>query len=133
YPGQENWQNVLAIVNKSDLPQKINLQDLFMDAVAISAKTGEGMDTLAAKIQDLFITQNMEYSQEVVTNARHINQLQKARASLQNAINAVDGGMFVDFAAIDIQDAYSALAEITGAVADEELIEKIFSEFCLGK
>ena len=132
-PCQSQWQNVITIINKSDLPQKIDLEKIQPPFAAISAKNNIGIDELSDKIKEIFKINNMQYSQDIVTNTRHINLLKAAKGSINAAINAINAGIFIDLAAIDIQDAYAAIGEITGAVVDEELIDRIFSEFCLGK
>jgi len=132
---QKPWKNVIIVVNKCDLPRKLDLASLKLDAphVEISAKNHEGIEDLSAKIHEIFIGAGIEYGQEIVSNSRHISLLKQAKEHLLTALEAASAGMFVDFLAIDIQSTYAALGEITGAVVDEELIERIFSEFCLGK
>jgi len=130
FNGQDEWKNVIIVVNKSDLPQKLSLDT---PHIAISAKNHEGIEKLTAAIKNMFITNEMQYSKEIVTNTRHIALLNHAKENLAAAIDAVASGMPVDMTAIDIGGAYTALGEITGAVVDEELIERIFSQFCLGK
>ena len=135
---EEKWDNVLAIINKSDLPQEIDkmaLESKFgaESIIEISAKNHVGIDMLREKIQDMFLHEQIEYGGDLVTNTRHITLISTARECLGNALEAIDAGMHIDFVAIDIQAAYAALGEITGIAVNEELIEKIFSEFCLGK
>ncbi|MCL2621368.1 MAG: tRNA uridine-5-carboxymethylaminomethyl(34) synthesis GTPase MnmE [Defluviitaleaceae bacterium] len=125
----ENWRNVITVVNKCDLPQKTHIAD----AVQVSAKNHEGIEELKIKIKEIFAINKIEYEQEIVTNARHVVLLQNARVSLVAAIDAANVDEFVDMVAIDIQSTLVALGEITGATVDEDLINKIFSEFCLGK
>ncbi|MCL2573491.1 MAG: tRNA uridine-5-carboxymethylaminomethyl(34) synthesis GTPase MnmE [Defluviitaleaceae bacterium] len=134
----EDWENVIVIINKSDLPQGIDkdyLTDKFGESsiIEISAKNHIGIDELGDKIKDMFLQGQMEYGDDLVTNARHISLINSSRNSLVHAIETIDTGLHVDFVAIDIQAAYAALGEILGIAVDEELIEKIFSEFCLGK
>jgi tRNA modification GTPase len=131
--GQARNNNIIAVVNKSDLPQKLDVSGLDVPYVFVSAKNSEGIEELAAKIQEMFVSCGMEYGKGIVTNVRHISLLHQARLSLQNAVNALDDGMFIDFAAIDIGEACGFLGEITGASVDDELVDRIFSEFCLGK
>ncbi|MCL2236428.1 MAG: tRNA uridine-5-carboxymethylaminomethyl(34) synthesis GTPase MnmE [Defluviitaleaceae bacterium] len=127
--GQGSWRNVITVVNKSDLPQKVDITG----AVRVSAKNSQGIDALKARIKEIFAVNQIEYGQEIVTNARHIALLGSAKQSVADAINAVDAGEFIDMVAIDIGSALAALGEITGASVDEDLINRIFSEFCLGK
>ena len=130
----ENWKNVIVVVNKMDLPQNLDKAAFEgFSVVEISAKNADGLENLTTKITEMFVSKNMEYFQEMVTNIRHINLLNEAKRALCAAANSAEMGMCVDLTAIDIAAALAALGEITGAVVDEELIEKIFSEFCLGK
>ncbi|MCL2854909.1 MAG: tRNA uridine-5-carboxymethylaminomethyl(34) synthesis GTPase MnmE [Defluviitaleaceae bacterium] len=127
--GQESWQNVVIVANKSDLPQKLHIAQ----AVQVSAKNNEGIDALKSKIKEIFAVNQIQYGQEIVTNMRHITLLQNAWQNLAAAIQAAGDGEFIDMIAIDITAALSAFGEITGASVDEDLINRIFSEFCLGK
>ena len=132
------WKHILVIINKSDLPQKVDkdfiAKTFGADAIIeISAKNHDGIDALHDKIKEIFLMKDIEYSPDLVTNTRHISLIEAAKNSLQDAVRAIDEAMYVDFIAIDIQAAYASLCEITGAVVDDMLIDKIFSEFCLGK
>ncbi|MCL2753165.1 MAG: tRNA uridine-5-carboxymethylaminomethyl(34) synthesis GTPase MnmE [Defluviitaleaceae bacterium] len=130
---QQSFKNLIVVINKSDLPQQALVDGIDAPMVRISAQNGDGIDELTAKIKEVFAINNLQYSQEIVTNVRHINLLNAAKEYLNAAVSAINTGMFIDLVAIDIQDAYAAIGEITGVVVDEELIDRIFSEFCLGK
>jgi len=135
---KEKWDNVLVIINKSDLAQVIDkaaLENAFGTAaiVEISAKNHTGLDVLCEKIRNMFLGGRIAYGEGLATNSRHIRLIDTARHCLGSAVEAIGAGLHVDFVAIDIQGAYAALGEITGIAVGEELIEKIFSEFCLGK
>ena len=130
---EQAHKNMIAVVNKCDLPQKIDLNKIPIPYVTISAKDHKGIEELSTKIKEIFAINNLQYNQDMVTNVRHINLLNIAKSSIKSAINAIDMGMFIDMVAIDIQDTYAAIGEITGIVVDEELINKIFADFCLGK
>ena len=134
----EKWQNVLVVINKCDLPQKIDksaLESIFGASaiVEISVKNHEGIEKLGDKIKDMFLRDQLKYGGDLITNSRHIALINTAKACLGDAVVAIDSGLHIDFVAIDIQAAYAALGEITGVAVSEELIERIFSEFCLGK
>ena len=133
FVSNQSYKNLIVVINKSDLPQQIDIGKISPPKVHVSAQDGDGIDALAAKIKEIFAINNLEYSQEIVTNIRHINLLNAAKMSVTAACDAIDNGIFIDLVAIDIQDAYASLGEITGAIVDEELIDRIFSEFCLGK
>jgi len=134
----DKWHKTIVIVNKTDLPIVFDAKMLpakLADApiVEISAKEHKGIDALNKTIEAMFLKGDIEYGQDIVTNTRHIALLSAAKDSLQNAIDAIDADEFIDLVAIDIQAAFASLGAITGIVVEDELIEKIFSEFCLGK
>ena len=136
--GHEKWENIIAVVNKTDLRREMDMglvEEIFGPeaVVEISAKNNEGIEELAGRIRSKFLTGKIEYKQDIVTNVRHIALIKRAREAVGRAVEATRKGMFVDLVAIDIQDAYAALGEVTGIVVEEELLERIFSEFCLGK
>ena len=136
--GHRNWQNVIVVVNKSDLPTRVDfdmLHDIFGAGavVSLSAKNHEGIDALTDKIRALFINNKLEYSMDLVTKTRHITLIRAALRAVERSICAIENDVSIDLVAIDIHDAYSSLGEITGIVIEDELVNKIFSEFCLGK
>ena len=135
FTGQMHYKHVIIVINKCDMPIKLDVGALGVSApvVYVSAKNNQGIDDLASIINKLFVDAGLEYASEIVSNARHIALLQEALASLNNAVDAAKSGLYADFLAIDINSAYHALAQITGQVADDELINRIFSKFCLGK
>ena len=108
--------NIILVVNKCDSSNDNR------DAIKISAKTGEGIDKLKDKIIELFIDKSVDTSGNIITNERHAQAVKKALASIESAA-----------AQIDLKEAYFALGEITGNTANEEIIDNIFSKFCLGK
>lgn len=134
-------QNVIAILNKNDLdavttPEHIKL--LFnnhkIPIISISAKTGEGTDKLKAAVEDFFINDNNSENEDVIiTNVRHRNELEMAGKSLENVIESIDMGMAEDFFSIDLNAAYEHLGYIIGEEIGDDLVEEIFSKFCMGK
>ncbi|MBW1935353.1 MAG: tRNA uridine-5-carboxymethylaminomethyl(34) synthesis GTPase MnmE [Deltaproteobacteria bacterium] len=130
----------LILLNKSDLPGKISEERLDgllegLQVVRISALTGEGIDDLRRAIRDLILSPDTDIatSLSVAPNLRHKQALQKAgqffKTSAQNARN----GLPLEIIAMDINSALEALAEITGEITTDDLLDKIFSQFCLGK
>ena len=120
--------NVLFVYNKDD---KEHAKD-DRKGVFISAKTGAGIEELKRAIVGCVIDGNVDFSGNIVTDSRHYDALKRAYLSLTQAR---DG--FCDQPAecllVDMRDAYSALGEITGSTADENIVNAIFSKFCLGK
>lgn len=128
--------NRVALLNKSDLPNKINrenIEDNFKHVVYISALTGEGIDTLSSKLAELFQSENLSTGTDIIMSARQKDCLVKASESLKEALIAVENGYPPDIAGISINDAISALGEITGQTVNDEIIDEIFRKFCVGK
>jgi len=128
-------RHVIAI-NKVDLPLRIEPPKTSDDtvAVAMSAKTGDGIDLLRTAIRSRLIGAGAETSDGVmVTNLRHQDALDRARKSLGQAMDSVAAGMADELVAVDVRAAADALGEITGAITTDEILEQIFSTFCIGK
>ena len=127
----------IVLLNKADLGLKLNKDDLkILDAkhiIEISAKTGEGLDKLKDIIKDMFFNGEIKTDDIYVANNRHIEALLRSKENIEYAINALKDTSAIDLASIDIRNAWRNLGEITGETIDEDIIDKIFSEFCLGK
>lgn len=105
-----------------------------IDIIEISAKTGQGIEELENKIYCMFMGGEIMQNQEVLlTNARHKDLIDKARLSLQDAVNAYFNGLTLDCIAIDIKNAAEFLGMITGESVSEDVLKEIFSRFCIGK
>ena len=131
----------IVLLNKSDLNTEVTEQevmDLLSDPdtplISISAKEGNGLDELQKTITDVFFKGNISFNDEiVVTNLRQKEALRKTRESLKLVINSIDKGMPEDFFSIDLMDAYGELGRMIGVEVGEDLVDKIFSDFCMGK
>lgn len=127
----------IILLNKTDLESKISLND-FSDLksdniIKISAKELSGIDDLKSAIKDLFFKGEIKAQDLLITNSRHKEVLYRAKESLIYAREALRDTLAIDLASIDIRNAWRSLGEINGDTIDEDLIDKIFSEFCLGK
>lgn len=132
-------EDVIVIVNKMDLEQNIDInevKDMIGDTPLIqtSMLKQEGIDELEIQIRDLFFggevqNQDMTY----VSNSRHISLLKQARQTIQDAIDAAESGVPMDMVQIDLTRTWEILGEIIGETASDELINQLFSQFCLGK
>lgn len=132
-------EDVIVIVNKMDLEQNIDInevKDMIGDTPLIqtSMLKQEGIDELEMQIRDLFFggevqNQDMTY----VSNSRHISLLKQARQTIQDAIDAAESGVPMDMVQIDLTRTWEILGEIIGETASDELIDQLFSQFCLGK
>lgn len=135
----ENKQYHLFIVlNKTDIGNKEitpNEIALFEDKKVfyVSALTGEGMDALKEAIYHAAVADEKLLEGVLITSERHKNLLVSASRYLNDALTAYDTGMMLDCLSIDIRSAWSELGQITGLTVSEEIIDRIFSTFCLGK
>lgn len=134
----------IVLCNKTDLldDTSIDFESLkssiskYTDAavISISAKTGQGLDTLKKCISSFFDTGKISFNDKVyITNMRHKKLLCDALESLRIVLNSIDDGMSEDFLTIDLMDAYVSLGLITGENLEDDLADKIFSDFCMGK
>ena len=127
----------IVLLNKSDLDGKIEreeLQGLKSKYITnISVKTGEGLNSVREHIKDLFFNGEIKTEGVFVTNNRHKESLIRAKENLESSLNALEYTLAIDLASIDIRNAWMNLGEITGEALEEDIIHKIFSEFCLGK
>lgn len=130
-------EKVLLVENKADLVDKPTaLPAPYQDRTVLhlSAKTGEGMDELERAVADLALAGMPESDDSFyVTNLRHLILLEGALADLESFCDGIRAGMSADFTVIDLQHAWVYLGLIIGAVAEDDLMNEIFSRFCLGK
>jgi tRNA modification GTPase len=131
--------DVIVIVNKTDLPQKIDLDRVRELAkehplVTTALLEEEGIDELEEAISSLFFAGSIEAGDMTyVSNSRHIALLNQASQSINEAINSVEMGTPIDIAQIDLTRTWELLGEIIGDSVHESLIDQLFSQFCLGK
>ncbi|TPR39986.1 tRNA uridine-5-carboxymethylaminomethyl(34) synthesis GTPase MnmE [Apilactobacillus micheneri] len=130
----------IVILNKTDLPQKIDIDEINQligkeNVITTSAIKDDGTEPLEEMIAHLFFNEGIQSSQAdvMVTNARHVSLLHKAKESLNNVISGLDDGMPVDLVQMDMRDCWESLGEITGDSYNGELLDQLFSQFCLGK
>ena len=129
-------KTAILVINKIDLPRAGDSFDILPEAtqVEISALTGEGLEELEEAIVEVVFSGQVLASDELlVSSPRHKDILKRALDHLASAQGAHAQGMPADFVAIDLTSAVNALGEITGETVSEDLLETIFSEFCVGK
>ena len=124
----------VIVFTKCDISREINPSAASFyspyESIAICSLTGEGIEALRD------ITARLLHPTEepaIVTNSRHISALNAAAASLESAVAALDGGLGLDCCATDVKEALYSLGSITGKTASEDIIDAIFSRFCVGK
>ena len=129
----------IILLNKKDigdrnLENSNELKDVKDSIIKISAKTGDGVEDIYNKIAELFKTNEIKMNDGIIiTNIRHKNQIDKAIKSVQEAINSNDSGLPIDMVSIPIKQVLIDLSAITGEDVSEDIINEIFSKFCLGK
>ena len=126
---------MLVVANKADLLTEEQLLSLphTQSAVIISAKQKQHIDELKDKIYASAIKYELGGSETLVTNVRHLEALQKTQEALSRLLIGIDTQVTSDFLAMDIKQALHYLGEITGAVTTDDLLDNIFSKFCIGK
>jgi len=131
---------LIVAVNKSDLPQRTDIQELRSllpgdEPLFVSAKTGLGLDLIEDGISRFAASRVSADPQRdiIISDLRQRNSLEKAGKALERAISGLSGGLTADIVILDVRDALTALGEITGDNTDREIIDRIFANFCIGK
>ena len=127
--------NRIILLNKVDLPEKIEIDQLPEDYIKISVLKNQNIDQIEDRINALFFENAglVEQDATYLSNARHISLIEKAVESLQAVNEGLALGMPVDLLQVDLTRTWEILGEITGDAAPDELITQLFSQFCLGK
>ena len=131
-------KKAIVLLNKSDLDAKTDaaiLQErLDKPILSISAKNNTGIHELEKLIEEMFFSGKLSFNDEVyITNIRQKNALAEAESSLKMVLQSIDDGMPEDFFTIDMMNAYEVLGTIIGESVGEDLVNEIFSKFCMGK
>ena len=131
-------KKAIVLYNKTDLDPVVNIQTLKEKIqhpiIPISAKEETGIRELEEEIRDMFFSGNLSFNDEVyITNARHKEALEETRTSLLMVKQSIEAGMPEDFFSIDLMSAYESLGRIVGESVGEDLVNEIFSKFCMGK
>lgn len=141
-------KNAVILLNKSDLNTvvtkemiKEKIRDLTGGAdkneipvISISAKEEKGIEKLEKKLKNMFLNRIISFNDQIcISNVRQKNALTDALESMRKVVESINAGMPEDFYSIDLMDAYEALGSITGESVGEDLINEIFSKFCMGK
>lgn len=126
-------KNYIVIVNKTDLPDKLDMS-MINNYVRISVKDDIGIDSLRNKIKEMFNLEKFENSDlTYLSSARSISLLKKTLESIDSSIEAIKASMPIDITEIDLKQAWTSLGSIIGETYSDELIDQLFSQFCLGK
>ncbi|GBU10831.1 tRNA U34 5-methylaminomethyl-2-thiouridine modification GTPase [Erysipelotrichaceae bacterium] len=126
-------KNTIIICNKVDLKQQLTLPASEYPLIEISAATESGLENLLEAILEKLDLNIHATNAVFLSNIRHINLLSQSKASLNAAKESAESGMPIDIITIDLQDCYSRLGEILGVEIQDDLLNTLFSRFCLGK
>lgn len=132
-------KDAIIIINKTDLPKQIDMEEVARLAngrkiIMASVKEDHGIDELEKAISDMFFSGNIEAGDlTYVSNARHIGLLNSALKSIDDALEGIEQGIPIDIVQIDMTKTWETLGEIIGESVHDELIDQLFSQFCLGK
>ena len=131
-------QNAIILLNKADLPSALTVEKmqerLQKPTVSISAREETGMDELSDLIEHMFLSGEISFNDQVyLTNMRHQAAMEQVQSSLMKVKESISLGMPEDFFSIDLMNAYEALGSIIGESVGEDLVNEIFSKFCMGK
>lgn len=127
-------ENAVVIINKSDLPQKIEIERITGDfkTISISAKNGTGLDALSDIVKDMFTPRDAAQG-EILTNARQAEEVRRARNAIAEARAALKTGVTPDAVLTMTEDAMEAISSLTGSNVRDDIISRIFTRFCVGK
>jgi len=155
---RENDRKVVYLLNKSDLPAKVTPEDIAgaqdacrekivgtetmqapernvsRETLCISAKEGAGIGKILETVRTMFEEGSIAYNDEImISSERHLELLKNANTSVGNVIRSVRDGLPEDFYTIDLMDAYRELGMIIGEETEDDLADRIFADFCMGK
>jgi tRNA modification GTPase len=137
--GTSSYRPVIVVINKADRTQQLEQDELRQmwpgaPLVVTSMLTGQGLPVLEETITDLVLAVKTLHSSSVlVTSTRHQEALRRANEHVRASYIPLQQGLPLDFVSIDLRGAYDALGEITGETTSDDLLDRIFSEFCIGK
>lgn len=131
-------KKAVVLLNKSDLEQVVSLEEIKEKSghsvIAVSAKEETGIDVLEEEIKSLFYEGEIDFNDQIlITNVRHAQALRDALESIRMVERSIESGMPEDFFSIDLMNAYEKLGLIIGEAVEDDLVNEIFSKFCMGK
>jgi len=134
---EDRLNKTIGVLNKIDKKEKINLLEFnkIKKWIKISAFTQEGLEKMEDEIYDFIIKENVKEKDDnlIITNVRHKASLEKTKNAVTNLLDTIHSGFPMDLLAVDIKEALDSLGEVTGEISSEDLLDHIFSNFCVGK
>lgn len=126
-------KNAIVILNKTDLANKFYMEELDLPIIETSMKENIGIEELEEKIQDIFDTKVINRESLIITNTRHERLLKSADEKLDNSLEDIKRGISLDAVEVDLRSSYKDLGLIIGESVSDEIMDKVFKEFCVGK
>lgn len=126
-------KNAIVILNKTDLANKFYMEELDLPIIETSMKENIGIEELEEKIQDIFDTKVINRESLIITNTRHERLLKSADKKLDNSLEDIKRGISLDAVEVDLRSSYKDLGLIIGESVSDEIMDKVFKEFCVGK
>lgn len=131
-------KNGVVVLNKNDLPQNVDKHDLRektnLDILDFSTKNEDDLSKLVQYIKTKFYNEDIGFNQQLyITSVRHKEAISQSMQSLSKVLESIEMGMSEDFYTIDLMEAYEKLGTIIGETVEDDLVDKIFKEFCMGK
>ena len=130
-------KTVIYLLNKTDLEEKITfegLEKVEKELIRIAIINNEGLERIEKRVKEEFLSGKMSVENDViVSNLRHKELLKEAKNSIQAVIESIENGLTLECVEVDIMDTLTYLGEITGESVKDDLLDKIFSDFCIGK
>lgn len=128
-------KKIILLINKKDLINKdILLNTLNYNTILFSTKTKEGLNELKITIKKLFLSGDINFNNQIfINNERQLLSFKQSKDSLENVLNSINNNISEDFYTIDLMDSYKYLSQIIGKDISDDLINQIFSKFCMGK
>lgn len=132
-------KKTVMILNKTDLTEHVTEEMLRsrypgVPVCRLSALHGTGLDDLEQQLKKMFFQEDIDFNNQVIlSNIRQQEALSRAMSSLKLVIRSIEDGMTEDLYAIDLMDAYTSLGKIVGAAVEDDLVDRIFAKFCMGK
>ena len=132
-------KKTICCINKKDIRQKINIDNIAghfptENIIKISALKGNGVKELEERIKKMILDNGESGIEEkIIVNARHKNILKQIRNRMQKALEAMENNLSEEFPSSDLRIAYDLIGEITGETARDDILDRVFSRFCIGK
>ncbi|WP_321329558.1 tRNA uridine-5-carboxymethylaminomethyl(34) synthesis GTPase MnmE [uncultured Ilyobacter sp.] len=128
---------VIGILNKIDMERKLDLTPLNKVGkwIEISATENIGISNMEDEIYKYIVSGQVEDSSQklIITNVRHKSALEKTKQAVENILETINMGLPMDLMAVDLKEALDSLSEVTGEISTEDLLDHVFSNFCVGK